>query len=271
MAIFTCDYYSKAKPGMNTFTAILPVDVPSAGPQPRPYGEGPWPTLYLLHGYTGNQVDWLYRSDIEKWAMEYGFAVIMPAGGNSFYVDSDATQERYGVFTGEELVEVTRKMFPLSHRREDTVISGLSMGGYGAIRNGLKYPDTFGAILALSSALITDEVAAMKPDGPGNAIAPYGYYLQTFGDPAKLPGSDKDPKHLAKERLKDGKHPLLFIACGSEDFVLPVNVNYHEYLEEIGYPHEWWIRPGVHDFAFWNLSLPAGLEWLKHKRAANHI
>ena len=80
----------------------------------------------------------LYRSDIEKWAGEKGFAVIMPSGANSFYLDNDATGERFGGFIGEELVEVTRKMFSLSDRREDTAVAGLSMGGFGALRNGLK-------------------------------------------------------------------------------------------------------------------------------------
>ena len=140
MAVLTCDFYSKARIGHanvhGNFAGGPPARRHAA---PAPTREGPWPTLYLLHGYTGNQVDWLYRSDIEKWAMQHGYAVIMPSGGNSFYLDNETTGERYGVFIGEELVEVTRKMFPLSHKREDTVIAGLSMGGYGAIRNGLRY------------------------------------------------------------------------------------------------------------------------------------
>ncbi len=266
MAVLTCDFYSKARVGMQTFTAVLPVDLPPDGMTPRPYAQGPFPTLYLLHGYSGNQVDWLYRSDIEKWAMRHRMAVIMPSGANYFYLDNETTGERFGGYIGEELVEVTRKMFPLSNKRADTAIAGLSMGGYGAVRNGLLYADTFGAILGLSSALITDQVAAMTPEGGGTQIAPYGYYTHTFGDPGKLLGSDKDPKHLAKVRLQDGKAPRLFLACGTDDFVMKENRDYHAFLSEIGYPHTWWERPGKHDFEFWNLSMPAGMEWLTEKQ-----
>jgi len=208
-------------------------------------------------------MQWLYGSGIQKWAAQYGYAVIMPSGYNSFYLDNDDTGERFGTFIGEELVEVSRKMFPLSDKREDTVIAGLSMGGFGAIRNGLRYADTFGAILALSSALITGEVAAMTPESKGNGHAPYGFYRHTFGDPRLLPGSDKDPQQLAKQCLQAGNAPRLFLACGSEDFLYDRNLAFHTWLEEIHYPHAWWVRPGKHNFDFWNLSLPAGLEWLQ--------
>jgi putative tributyrin esterase len=263
MAVLTCDFYSKARCGMQTFTAILPVDPPPAGTVPSSYGKGPWPTIYLLHGYSGNQVDWLYRSGIEGWAMQRGYAVVMPSGSNGFYLDNEETGERFGAYVGEELVEVTRSMFALSDRREDTVIAGLSMGGFGAIRNGMHYADTFGAIIALSSALIQDEVATMTPESGGNHIAPFGYYRHTFGDLHKLIGSDKDPKHLARQHLAKGNAPRLFLACGSEDFLYKENLAYHHYLDDIGYVHTWWVRPGIHDFLFWNQSMPVGMDWLK--------
>ena len=136
----------------------------------------------------------------------------------------------------------------------------------GAERIRIVQPvaDTFGAIIGLSSALITDDVAKMTPEQkPAHAVAPYGYYRHTFGDLEKLPGSDKDPKFLAKKRMDDGKMPRMFIACGTEDFVYRENLDYHNYLDKIGYPHEWWTKPGIHDYVFWNQSMPAGMEWLK--------
>lgn len=265
MAVLTCNYYSKARVGMQTFTAILPVDPPPTGPVPPPYSVGGWSTIYLLHGFSGNQMDWLYRSDIEKWAGQRGYAVIMPSGANSFYLDNDATGERFGGYIGEELIEVTRKMFSLSDKREDTAVAGLSMGGFGAVRTGLKYPETFGAVIGLSSAMITREVAAMTPESKGNQIAPYGYYRQTFGDPKQLLGSDKDPEYLAKECLKAGNAPRMFLACGSEDFLYGANLQFHNFLEGIEYPHTWWVKPGIHDFVFWNQSMPAGMDWLKQE------
>lgn len=261
MAVFNCDYFSMARRGFVSFTAILPVERPPIGDQPPVYTNGPYPTLYLLHGFSGNRNDWLLHTRILEWASLRGVSVVMPDAGNSFYLDIEASQQRCGEFVGRELVDVTRRMFPLSNRREDTVLGGISMGGFGAIRNGLNYADTFGAILSHSAALITDEVAQMK-EGEGNFMAPYAYYRHTFGDPNTLRGTDKDPKFLAKQCIATGEAPRLFLACGTDDFLYAQNSGFHSYLEEIGYPHEWWTKPGAHDFDFWNASMPAALDWL---------
>jgi putative tributyrin esterase len=262
MAILSCDYYSLARKGIQSFAAILPVDLPPDAAGTVRYSGGPYRTIYLLHGFSGNRGDWLRRTDIEDWANQWGYAVIMPDGANSFYLDNDDAGQNTGAFIGEELVDVTRRMFHLSNRREDTVIAGLSMGGFGAIRNGLKYASTFGAVLALSSALITDEVAAMQP-GIGNAIMPYSYYRHTFGEPAKLPGSDRDPKQLAKDCMGKGEIPRIFLACGSEDFLYKQNEDFHAYLDRIAYPHAWWVQAGAHTWDFWNRAMPAGIQWLE--------
>ena len=263
MAVLTCQYYSRARVGFQSFTAVLPLDPPTSGMEPQQYAQGLWPTLYLLHGFSGNRNDWLLRSDIETWAGKHGWAVIMPDGANRFYLDNPDIGEFYGAYVGEELVEVTRRMFPLSRERKDTAIGGLSMGGYGAIRNGLYYADTFGHIIALSSALITAEVAAMTPESGGNFMAPYGYFRHTFGEPAQLPGGDKDPNWLAGERLAKGNAPRMFVACGTEDFLFQTNQDYHQTLTALGYPHEWWARAGVHNFAFWNQAMPVAMDWLR--------
>ncbi len=262
MAVLNCDYFSVTRKGFISFMVILPIDPPPVGVEPVKYVSGPFPTIYLLHGYSGNRNIWLFNGQVMEWATKYGFAVVMPDGTNRFYVDNDETGELYGEFVGKELVDVTRRMFPLSTRREETVIAGISMGGFGAIRNGLKYADTFGAIIGHSSALITDEVSAMEP-GVGNAIAPYEYYRHTFGNMKNILGSDKDPKYLAKTCFQNGNPvPRLFLSCGSEDFLYEKNCNYHEYLVSIGYPHEWWVQSGVHDFDFWNKSMQASMNWL---------
>ncbi|MCI9552974.1 MAG: hypothetical protein HFE94_05505 [Acutalibacter sp.] len=111
------------------FQAILPTE----------RFQAPYPTLYLLHGLTENSSAWLQNTRIKMWAEEKGLAVVMPSGENSFYLDisvKDGGLGDFGAYIGEELVKVTREMFPLSHKREETYIAGLSMGGYGACRNG---------------------------------------------------------------------------------------------------------------------------------------
>jgi Predicted esterase len=259
MAVIRSNYYSMARTGIVDFTAILPIDA-DVNPEDG-YHKGPFKTIYLLHGYQGNQDDWITRTRIEMFAKTLGFAVIMPAGLNRFYVDCEPLNEYYGKFIGEELVTVTRQMFPLSKKREDTFIGGLSMGGYGAIRNGLKYNKVFSAIIALSSALITDEIAQATPETPMN-VGTYDYYCTTFGNLKKLPGSDKDPKALAKKALK-ANAPRMYLSCGTEDFLYEKNVDYHQHLEKIGYAHTYVEKPGSHTWTYWDSEMLEALKWLK--------
>lgn len=261
MALLSCEYYSQARRGQQTFNVILPMESMPDMDGKVVYSAGPFKTLYLLHGYSGSRNDWLRNSLVETWAREHHYAIVMPDGANSFYLDNEDTGERYGAFIGEELVRVSREMFPLSLKREDTALAGLSMGGFGALRNGLYYSDVFSSVIALSSALITDEVAAMKP-GESNAIAPYTYYRYTFGPPEKLLDSVRDPKHLARHCLMKGSVPRIFLACGKEDFLYQKNLDFHSYLKRIGYPHTWWVRSGAHDFNFWSKALQAAFFWL---------
>jgi S-formylglutathione hydrolase FrmB len=260
MAVFNCSYYSQARVGQRNFTAIVPVEKMPEFWGKVTYQGGPFPTLYLLHGFSGNQNDWLLNSRIHEWAMARNLAVIMPDGANDFYVDRPENGEFPGAQVGEELVEVTRNLFPLSHKKEDTAVGGLSMGGFGALRLGLRYPETFGWICALSSGLILDEVSKMTP-GHGNAVAPYGFYRTVFGEPSRLLGSDKDPYALAQAAVKLAAPPKLFLAIGTEDPLYQFNLAFHNYLNEIGYGHEWYTHAGQHNFDFWNDALPAFFAW----------
>ena len=152
MALIQVNFMSKALLRTVTVNVILPVDKFSLTGNTKET-EKQYKTLYLLHGIFGNYTDWIAGTDILRLAQARDLAVVMPSGENGFYLDQPEQGRNYATFIGEELVEITRKMFPLSRKREDTFIGGLSMGGYGAIRNGLKYSDTFGRILGFSSAL----------------------------------------------------------------------------------------------------------------------
>ena len=101
-------------------------------------------TLYLLNGFRGDHTDWLLNTDVNGWSRLYDCAIVMPSGENSAYMDHAVSGTKYGEYIGKELVDFTRKSFPLSDRREDTAVAGLSMGGYGALVTALRYPETFG-------------------------------------------------------------------------------------------------------------------------------
>ena len=135
MALVQVNFISKMLSRTVTFNAIIPLDKISFGEE-EVAEEKPLKTLYLLHGAFGNYTDYLSGTRIQRWAEEHNLAVIMPSGENQFYVDKPSRGENYGAYVADELVEFTRKMFPLSHKKEDTFIAGLSMGGYGALING---------------------------------------------------------------------------------------------------------------------------------------
>jgi len=245
-----------------TFSAVIPIDKQSF-PFIQEKEKKPLKTLYLLHGIFGHYMDWIIDSRIQSLAQEKNLAVIMPSGENKFYVDIEASLDMYGVFIGEELVNFTRELFPLSHNRKDTFIAGLSMGGYGAIRNGLKYADTFGYIAGLSSALIQDEVLASTYEVKQSPFGNRKYYESVFGDIDKLPGSDMDVCALVKKRLTEKKPiPKMYIACGTEDSLLANNRSFRDFLFQNNVPVDYVEGPGDHNWAFWNTYIEKVLDWL---------
>jgi len=263
MAILTARYHSVCLGGFVSFTAVIPFEDFGSdflNPNPKPYdSREKLKTLYLLHGITGDEKDWLYGTRIERYAVEHHIAVIMPDGNNNFYVDNCET-ERWGEFVGKELVEFSRNLFPLSDRREDTYIGGLSMGGYGAIRNGLKYSETFSRIIALSSALVTYDV----PSAVEDAVLPFqkkSYLERIFGPTEQFVGSDKDPEAL----YLNCKNPVsLFMAIGHDDSLKVYNRRYRDFLEANHADLTYYEAPGSHEWEFWDTNIRKGMDWLVH-------
>lgn len=259
MAIIQVNYMSNALWRTVPLQVILPVD------KLTPDGKLPAPkkfkTLYLMHGLLGNCTDWVSGTRIQRWAEERDLAVVMPSGDNSFYVDRPESNNNYGEFIGRELVEITRRMFPLSDKREDTFIGGLSMGGFGAMRNGLKYSDTFGAIVSLSGALHIFE-------GVEDSVDPPAFQVATFGPLTEAAKTDKNPRFLieklteAKKQDPTVKLPDIFMACGTEDGLLPHNRTYRKLLEEAGFRVCYEEAPGNHNWDFWDTYIKKAIDWL---------
>ncbi len=244
------------------FRVILPVeDTKTYRPHPEDKPER-FKTLYLLHGYSGDCNDWIYGSRIFKIARDHNLAVVMPSAENSFYEDNEETGARYGSFVGEELVEVTRRMFPLSDRREDTFIGGLSMGGFGSLLLGSRFCDTFSAAVCLSSGFILEDLAA------GRAM-----HLEKAGELSRMGGlfgdlshimdpSDKNPMYHVDRALAQGRMPRLYLACGTEDFVYPSNVRTRDELLAKGAEVTWEEGPGEHEWTFWDKYIERAVDWL---------
>ena len=225
--------------------------------------EPPYPTLYFLNGYSGGALETAMFTNIALYAMRYGAAVVLADGENSFYVDDEKRGALFSRFFGEELVEVTRAALPLSRRREDTWIAGISMGGYGALVNGLRFPETFSKIGMLSPAL-----GFKREDdtpGPNNPI-PSGELLETMGTWAEYRGTYKDYETSLRKRAGEGEDiPGLFLAIGQEDFLLDQARRFREFCGGLRVPLRWTEGPGGHDHTFWKQAMDPLFRFLTGK------
>lgn len=261
MALLQINLLSRSLMRTVPVTVVLPVDKMTDFNAPL-LPEKKYPTLYLLHGIFGSTLDWLPGTCIERYATEHDLCVVMPSGDNSFYVDRPGANQNYGEFVGQELVELTRRMLPLSRERKDTFIGGLSMGGFGALRNGLKYSETFSAIVALSAALETDSMPKRDNSHPV-FMQKRSYAEECFGDLNALLTSDKHPKHLVDELTAAGKDvPAIYMACGESDSLLPHNRDFAAYLEAHNLPVTFEEGPGGHEWPFWDAYIQKALDWL---------
>ncbi|MDE7223871.1 MAG: esterase family protein [Acetatifactor sp.] len=261
MALIQANFMSGALMRTVPVNIILPVDKLAFSGTSRKEVTA-YKTLYLLHGIFGNYTDWVSGTNIQRWAEEKDLAVVMPSGDNMFYVDQKESLNYYGEFIGRELVELTRKTFPLSHQREDTFIAGLSMGGYGAIRNGLKYHDTFGYIAGLSSAMVVDELEQRTNDTP-MPIYRRDFAERIFGDLTQVKDSDMNPKWLIENLKKErAEFPKMYLACGTEDSLLKANHGMRDYLREAGVDVTYEEGYGGHEWDFWNRYIKKVIDWL---------
>ncbi len=228
----------------------------------NPYYERPAKVLLLLNGYTHNNLEWLMHTNICDLARKYNLAVFMTSGENGFYTNHAGCNEHFGDFVGEEIMQFASSTFGLSDKREDHFVMGLSMGGFGALHTGLAYAKNYSKIAALSSALILYEIAGAKP-GFVNAGGDYDYYFRTFGDLETVLSRDTNPEQCILDLQKAGKEiPDLFLACGTEDFLLEHNRRFESFLKDHAVEHEYFESPGSHDYDFWNQYVEKAILWM---------
>ena len=245
MVLFRGDIKCKSLQRRTSISVILPADNIHFLQDTEEIVPKPYRTLYLLHGLYGSDDIFLANTSIQKFAEDNGIAIVIPCGENSFYVDNPKAHAYYGEYVGQELLDITRNIFPLSHRREDTFIAGFSMGGYGAVRNGLKYHENFSKIGMISAALITDDIVNYTEDG--NVLRSRDFYESIFGDLDELKGSDMDPKALIEGCANV---PDIYMACGEDDFLFEKNSDFHEFLKDMDIDADFVKASGEHTWEF---------------------
>lgn len=258
MALIRATMNSRSLHRPMRFMAVLPIDGMFM-PPPDP-GAPPLRTMYLLHGYSGSTASWVTEGwPLGEWAERYRLAIIMPEGENSFYVDHFTRRDFYGEFIGRELVDFTRRLFPLSHERGDTFIAGLSMGGFGALRNGMKYSDTFGHVISASAANVRDELREAT-DEPNHVGATRGYFASVFGDLDAVEETDRSLDGCARELAASCRpRPDIFFGVGTNDMLMTPNRHFRDTLTSLGIEHTYAEIPGTHDPAVFIPLISQGL------------
>lgn len=215
--------------------------------------------LYLLHGAYGDYTDWMRLTSIEKYAQNHKLAVVMPSASNSFYQDMFRGSD-YLTYLTEELPKFVKSIFPISGRREDTFVAGLSMGGYGAVRLAFTKPEQYAACASLSGAI--DIVSCREQVVNGLIEGPF-LWNSIFEHADEIEGSDADLFALAKKQKKLGKElPKVFQTCGTEDFIYQPNVSAHKKLLEAGVDVTYEEHPGIHDWDYWDTHIQRALDWM---------
>lgn len=219
------------------------------------------PTLLLLHGMSDDHSIWLRRTSIERYASERGLAVVMPAVHRSYYTDQKDGYP-YFQFIAEEVPALARKFFHLSDRREDNFVAGLSMGGYGAFKLGLTFPERYAAAASLSGAL---DVSGLRRN---MQVERDSEFTRTFGADADFVGSPDDLFHLASQLAASGRpRPALFQSCGTEDFLIEDNRRYQDHLRAVGLNCVYEEHPGAHEWGYWDIHIQRVLDWLPSSKA----
>lgn len=223
-----------------------PVSYIALTPDPADAGPGPYPVLVQLHGYWDDYHSWLYQSNLARYVERLPLIVVLPNGENGYWVNWDP-RRRYEDFITQDLWEHVTATFQVRPGR--WAIGGLSMGGYGALRIGLKHPDKYSSIFAHSSVIPgpPDFKESLSPDDWRNQF----HQLNTDGD--------LDCYHWA-ERLDRATMPRLSFDCGTEDFLLAHNRNFHDFLaNQLHLPHSYAEHPGAHTWEYWDEHVQTAL------------
>jgi S-formylglutathione hydrolase FrmB len=238
MALFTLEIRSEALTKATTVRVVL-----------NQNAEPPFPTFYLLHGLSDDESIWTRRTSIERYAEQYPFLIVMPDGGRAWYCDSRLGG--YETFIAQELVAFIDKLFPTLKQARYRAIGGLSMGGYGALKLGWKYPRVFGSITAHSSAV--------------GFMHHWGANGESDIPEVRLIANDVDAKandiYELAAKCPPGARPNLYFDCGRDDFLYGENEDLARYLLKLKIPHTYNRFDGAHDWGYWDTHLQDALKF----------
>lgn len=259
MALLQCNFKSEVLQMEQPFHLILPQVGMMDEEKKKQIKERGFPVLYLLHGLSDDNTVWTRQTSIERYALEYGLAVIMPNVHRSFYTDMQYGMSYYTYLT-QEIPHIARTYFPISERQEDTFIAGLSMGGYGAFMIALRNHERFSAAASLSGVVDLTPIFSYNDEQVPHMVK------MIFGSKLQYLRSDYNLIRLLKKQNRKGASlPRLFQCCGTEDFLYPINQRFKLAALKYGVDLTYEESPGTHEWSYWDANIQRALKWMFNK------
>lgn len=226
-----------------TFSASMQKEIKAVVITPADYSKSKeYPVVYLLHGYSGNYKNWIEKvPQLERYADLYDLIIVTPDGNfGSWYWDSPEVEEsKYETYVGKELVEFIDKEYSTISSRKGRAITGLSMGGHGALYLAFRHQETFGTAGSLSGGVDI---------GP----FPENWEMKKYlGTKAENPRRWEEYSVMYQSNRLIPNKQALIISCGTGDFFYGVNVKLHEKLAYNNIPHTFITGPGGHTWEYW--------------------
>jgi putative tributyrin esterase len=243
MPLFDCNFFSQTL-GLSTSLTVLAPAGPLAG----------CPVLYLLHGHSDDHTTWMRLTALERYHAGRRLLVVMPDVHRSYYTNM-AHGGRFWDFISQEVPQVVQEWFNPSTERSATFAAGLSMGGYGAFKLALTYPECFAAAASLSGAL---DVAHRELPTPEEQAE----WRAIFGEPQNIPGSENDLFALVEKAAKSKPQPRLYQCCGQQDFLYQENIRFRDHTRSLGLDLTYTESPGDHNWDYWDARIQDVLAWL---------
>jgi putative tributyrin esterase len=227
-----------------------------------------YPVLYLLHGLGGSHDDWISnRAHLAQHAMQYHIIIVTPEGKDGWYTDGAAANEKFESYIVQELLPDVERRYRTIAMREGRAVAGLSMGGYGALKFGVKYPDKF-----IFAASMSGAHGAPRWDANDKELI-------DFVKPslARVYGAMDNPVRAANDLFKlidalpperIAQLPFLYLDCGTEDFLIDSNRALDELLVKRKIPHEFRELPGGHTWPYWDQQVQEILRIAAHRLTA---
>ncbi len=209
------------------------------------------PTVYLLHGFGGTRFDWVHRTGLVRYAAAYRFLFVCPDARNSWYTNTPDGTLKYEQYIIDELIPYVDQKYRTLATRHGRVIAGLSMGGYGALKFGMKYPDRFIFVGSFSGALYVP--AGSRSDNKEISES----LTRAFGTERSEHWTGNDLTVLA-EKAAPASLPYLYIATGKDDQlarIVETNRRLVEKLRAGGILYEYHETPGKHTWQYWDKAL----------------